>query len=141
MVSSNSSALRMQMRQVREDLNEHADQVAEKARTSLDWRHFVANHPWASLAVAALAGYFVVPRRSCCNAVDAKTVNQAVERMVGAAQSSQRPAPSSVLGSMASAIAPILAREGLNYISQLARRWREPHDEVSADRPIAGSNY
>ena len=58
MVSQNAPAiLQLQMREIRRNLNEHTDQVVEKARTQLDWRRHAANHPWTSLSVALVAGY------------------------------------------------------------------------------------
>jgi hypothetical protein len=61
--SEQAEQLRREMAQVRRDLVEEADQIAENARTVTDWRYYVRTYPWASMAVAAAVGYIVVPRR------------------------------------------------------------------------------
>jgi hypothetical protein len=61
--SDQAEQLRRQMAQVRRDLVDEADQIAESARTITDWRYYVASYPWASMAVAAAVGYIAVPRR------------------------------------------------------------------------------
>ena len=61
--SDEAEQLRRQMAQVRVDLGEDAEQIAENARTMTDWRYYVSSYPWASMAVAAAVGYIAVPRR------------------------------------------------------------------------------
>lgn len=61
--SEQAEQLRREMAQVRRNLVEEADQIAEHARTVTDWRYYVRTYPWASMAVAAAVGYIVVPRR------------------------------------------------------------------------------
>ena len=89
MVSQNSSAvLQRQMRNVREDLSEHADVTVKKARQDTDWRYFVANHPWTSLGAAVALGYLLVPRRACCKTGNSEAVSEAADRVARAVQPS-----------------------------------------------------
>ena len=132
MVSQNAPAiLQLQMREIRRNLNEHTDQVVEKARTQLDWRRHVANHPWTSLSVALVAGYLLVPRRACCNAVDANRMEKAAR----AAQPSSQSAASTITAGLGSVIAATLVREGFGLFSQLIRQWLEPNKDPSAAEP------
>lgn len=72
--SDEAEQLRRQMAQVRVDLGEDAEQIAENARTMTDWRYYVRSYPWASMAVAAAVGYIAVPRRLEVISPDAATL-------------------------------------------------------------------
>ncbi len=130
MVAQNSSAvLQLQMREIRENLNEQAGQVVEKARTQLDWRRYVANHPWTSLTVAALAGYLVVPRSARCVSPDMRNVEKTLERAMNAARPSSQSSVSTIAGGIGSMIAATIAREGVGLLSHFVRQWLEPHKD------------
>jgi hypothetical protein len=136
MVSQTSSAvLQRHIRNARRDLNEHADQMVAKARIGLDWRRYVANHPWTSLGTAAVAGFFLAPRRTCCKSVDAATVKKTVDQVVRAAQPPAPSAISNIVGSVTGILATTLIREGATLVSQLARHWleggRPPHTSAA----------
>jgi hypothetical protein len=51
------------MEQLRSDLKRDVENTAETLRTTLDWRHHVAVHPWLCLTTAVVAGFVMVPRR------------------------------------------------------------------------------
>jgi hypothetical protein len=55
--------LRARMERLRRDLGHNVEQTVANARVMLDWRHYVASHPWLCLTGAAVAGFFLVPRR------------------------------------------------------------------------------
>jgi len=134
MVSQNSPAvLQRQMRQIRRDLNEHADQMVETARARFDWRRYVASHPWTSLGTAVAAGFFLVPRRPCCKAVDAATVKKTMDQVVRAAQPSAPSAFSNIVGGVFAVLTTTLVREGVSLVSQLARQW------IEGERPSEGN--
>jgi hypothetical protein len=136
MVSQNSPAiLQLQMREIRRNLNEHTDQVVEKARTQLDWRRHVANHPWTSLSIAMLAGYLLVPRRAGCQAVDANHVGKSMERTARAVQPSSQSAASTITAGLGSVIAATLVREGVGLFSQFVRQWLESSTDPSVEGP------
>jgi hypothetical protein len=61
--TSEVEQVRRQMARIRCELDENVEQVVESARQMTDWRYYVRAYPWASVGVAFLAGYFVVPRR------------------------------------------------------------------------------
>jgi hypothetical protein len=61
--SISADQIREEMAQVRRDLNVNYGEVVENARDLADWRYYVRNYPWATLAVAATVGYLVVPTR------------------------------------------------------------------------------
>jgi hypothetical protein len=51
------------MARIRCELDENVEEVVESAKAMTDWRYYVKAYPWASVALAFVAGYFVVPRR------------------------------------------------------------------------------
>jgi len=54
-------AIRAKMRRVRGRLNRDLDSVRESAHDALDWESYVERYPLTTVAVAAAAGYFLVP--------------------------------------------------------------------------------
>lgn len=141
MVSPNSSvALQRQMEIVRRDLNGHADEMIMKARTQLNWRHYVASHPWLSLGTAAGTGYLLARRRTYrkAKAVGPEVVQAAVERAV---QASSRSSPLvGVLAGAAGAAAAAVAREGMAFALRAARRRSQRSRDRSEGTPAEGPN-
>ena len=131
MVSQNSSNLQREMQTVRKNLDDHAEEMVQKAKSQFDWRHYVAGHPWLAMGAAVAAGYFLVPRR---------TVYTVVHRSAPAENSHQSaaepqhvaPAPLAGLLSEALSIATTIAvREGMAIASQFARQWLQPREQPS----------
>jgi len=118
---SSSAALQRQMRAARRELNEHADQMVEKARTRFNWRRFVADHPWTSLGSVMVIAYLLVPRRARCRGADAAMIQEAVDRMARAAP--PHSGGYGILGGLMTAVAATLMREAAAFASQRAREW------------------
>jgi len=85
MDTNSSSDFQRQMPQVRgrldrdsEQLVKDTERLVKKTKEQMNWKHLVAEHPWASMAAAAAIGYVVVPRRSCTVTVDWKSIRQAM---------------------------------------------------------------
>jgi len=57
-----SDDLRTRIEELRRDLGRNIEETVDIARTTLNWRHFVATHPWLCLTTAAVAGYLLVPK-------------------------------------------------------------------------------
>jgi hypothetical protein len=118
------------MRQVREDLQSHSEEMAQRVRSQLDWRQIVARHPLITLgaAAAAAAGYLLAPRRVHYMNVDDKAIKATVEKAVGQAQSA---APASMASGLAAGIASMLiaavVREGVSVASQFVRSYFDSH--------------
>ena len=140
MVSQNSSAnLQREMQNVRRNLDEHAEEMVQKAKTQFDWRHYVASHPWLALGAAAAAGYFLVPRRACYTIVH----HEAVAAPERAASPPESKSPSPVAGFLAGALSVVTAtvvREGLNVVSQFAQKMFEPRAEPSPNPEETSGN-
>jgi len=109
------AALQWQMKNIRGSLSEHADAAAQKARREFEWRHYVARHPWTSLATVAAVGFFLVPRRTCCQAGNSAGVaTDAVDRVARPAQ----PTPwAGIVTGLQTAVTTTIAREGLAFVA------------------------
>ena len=61
--SPETQAILRRMEEVRCDLDEGAQEIAESAHDMVDWRHYVKNYPWICMGAACAIGYAIVPRR------------------------------------------------------------------------------
>tara|TARA_R110002095_G_scaffold215072_1_gene208410 strand:- start:1056 stop:1481 length:426 start_codon:yes stop_codon:yes gene_type:complete len=64
------------MRDIRSDLDNDVHQLKQSASKLTNWRHYIKNHSWACVGVAAAIGYLVVPRKLNLQSVDAKTIEK-----------------------------------------------------------------
>jgi hypothetical protein len=56
--------LQSRMEELRRDLGRNVEETVQNARVMLDWRHYVATHPWLCMTAAAAVGFLLVPRRT-----------------------------------------------------------------------------
>jgi hypothetical protein len=61
--SAEIEEIQQQMRNVRADLRLEVGEVVDSARALTDWRVHWRQHPGACLALAAAAGFFIIPGR------------------------------------------------------------------------------
>ena len=73
--------LRQEMRTIRRELGQDVEELVEHAEQLMDWRYYVRRYPWASLGVAALLGYFVVPQRIVTLPTDEHTLARLADRI------------------------------------------------------------
>lgn len=76
--SPETQAILRRMEEVRCDLDEAAQEIAESARDLGEWRHYVKNYPWISVGIACTIGYVTVPRRR----VSFREVNRSLDELV-----------------------------------------------------------
>lgn len=76
----------MRMKEIREEIDQDIEHVTESVHKMVDWKSYVAAHPWACLAAAAALGCLIAPRRSAAgNAKVATPVDSPVPAPVGPA--------------------------------------------------------
>ncbi len=123
MVAHTSSAdLQRQMRQVRKDLDAHSEEMVKQARKQLDWRGFIAKHPFAIMGAAAVTGYLLAPRRVHLRCLDEKVIKKTVEEAIGRTRSvPTAPNAAGLLAGLASMAMGLIVREGVSFATQLAR--------------------
>jgi hypothetical protein len=52
------------MEQIRCDLADDVSHLSDDAKTLTDYRYYVRQHPWLSVAVVAAAGFVLIPRKT-----------------------------------------------------------------------------
>ena len=55
--------IQREMQQVRTSLGSDMRHLAQQARDSTDWRHYVRRYPWFCLGAVAATGYLLVPSK------------------------------------------------------------------------------
>lgn len=115
--------IRVRMARIRTRAERKATRLGEETRQFLDWKHYVRLFPWAALGAAALAGYWIVPRRkvtSEASAADAKAlVDLARQGQIVVKSANPRP---SMIGRLVSLAGPFVMRAAMNYASQQVGR-------------------
>jgi len=151
--NGHSENLQQEMRDVRRNLGQHTEQVIENAREQLNWRHYVAGHPWIALGAAATLGYFLVPARCKCASTAGRPETQGVEtpyqpHPTPAASHASNSALNGAIASVVAMLATVAAREGLAAVTKIASQWWEANrDSFTAgqqgsesQRPTGGSS-
>jgi hypothetical protein len=124
--------LQGKLRQVREDLDSHSEEVVQRIRSQLDWRNIVAEHPLVALGAAATAGYLLAPRRAHCQCVRDKAIKETLEQaMERSGSAAPRSMATGLVAGLASVVMATLVREGLSFASQFLRDY---FDSQAADR-------
>ncbi|TWU14509.1 hypothetical protein CA54_33760 [Symmachiella macrocystis] len=66
--------IRRKMQNVRHELKEDVDDIAESTREMTNWQTYVKRYPWACMGAAFAAGFAVVPKQVELVAPDADTL-------------------------------------------------------------------
>jgi hypothetical protein len=126
--------LRRQLAAARASLSRDAQAVASDARTLVNWRHHVRNHPWLAMGGAAAVGFLLAPRRRRQPAVDAATAQAPMQPVQSAAEP---PKARAMAASLAATVATMLLRQSASMAGQLALAWlenrRHRHEEMEPD--------
>jgi len=109
--------LRQEMRTIRRELGQDVEELVEQAEQLMDWRYYVRRYPWATVGVAALLGYFVVPQRIVTLPTDEHTLSKLADRLPIHVKPSE-PKKSSLLGWLVSMSTGMALRAASAYLSQ-----------------------
>lgn len=111
--------LRQEMRTIRRELGDNVEELVEHAEQLMDWRYYVRRYPWASLGVAALLGYFVVPQRVVTLPTDDHTLSRLADRLPIYPPTNQpKKQRSSMLSSLISMGTGLALRAATGYLTQ-----------------------
>jgi hypothetical protein len=122
--------IRKGMARIRRELHEDVRGVVESAEAVTDWKHYIRDYPWASIAAAAAIGFVIVPRRR--RTVKPAEVAQAVAAQIQpAVQAAQAAAPApepkkkgrGLIGAGLGLLAPIAMRAVQNYATHFVSNW------------------
>jgi hypothetical protein len=131
------------MDQVRCSLGEEVEEIADSARSLVDWRQYVRESPWLCLGGAAALGFLLVPGRATVVAANADVLERLLQR------GKMLQPELKVRRGMAGALAGLLARAALRgvvgYVAQhagelcdISARGRRGNDEESNRRRVDG---
>jgi hypothetical protein len=111
--------LRAQMREIRGKLPQDVRDIVSGAKQLTDWRFYVRQFPWGSLATAATLGYLAVPRRVEVVRPDIKTLEELAKRQKLVVEPQRRVEQKPGLVESALNIAGnMILRAGLAYVGQ-----------------------
>ncbi len=124
------------MQQVRHSIHDDVEGVVHNARQMTDWRHHVRVHPWASLALAAAAGYLAIPQRKHVVKPDTDKLLELMRDKKLVVQPPSVPKPS-LLSQGMSIVSGILIRSAGVYagqqISKILEQTQSPQQGSSHD--------
>jgi len=92
--SQETQAILRRMEEVRCDLDEGAQEIAESARDMGEWRHYVKTYPWVSVGAACVIGYAIIPRRR----LRYRKVNRTLDELVDHSRLLTQAHPTSTIG-------------------------------------------
>jgi ElaB/YqjD/DUF883 family membrane-anchored ribosome-binding protein len=92
--SKKTRAILRRMEEVRCDLDEGAQEIAESARDMGEWRYYVRNYPWVSVGAACVIGYTIIPRRR----LGYREVNRTLDELVDYSRLLTQEHPTSTTG-------------------------------------------
>jgi hypothetical protein len=72
--------LRLRMAAVRNDLRHDVTRMVDSARVMTNWRYYVKQFPWLSIAAATAVGFLLVPKRTQIIAPDADALEELAKR-------------------------------------------------------------
>lgn len=139
--------IRRSMAFIRRELDEDVAEVEQSARTLLNWKFYLQNYPWASVAVAAAVGYLVVPRKLEIHSPDPKTLEKlAKKRHLVVEQKPKAEAKGGLIGTAFSFISGLVLKTAMAQLGhQVAsmmdtnaqKQEKEPKPAQSASGPRA----
>jgi hypothetical protein len=110
------------MATLRREITSDVRQVRQSARQMTDWTFYVRRFPWATAALAAAAGFLLVPRKQqVVTPTPEQLAALAKSREFAKAATSSLKPPASMLGGIAATLAAIAARAALNYVTEQIR--------------------
>jgi ElaB/YqjD/DUF883 family membrane-anchored ribosome-binding protein len=129
--------IRERMSVVRNDLRNDIAGVAAQARHFADWRHHVRESPLASVAIAAVAGYLMVPQKTRLTTVDADAILKLADQNRVVVESKPKAAASGESGIIGFAMrlaTTALVRAAVGYAAHKL-------GEATSDRPASKAQH
>lgn len=122
MAEDEADAIRQRMSELRRELAGSVHAVRRDARAMTDWTLYVRRFPWATVALAAAAGFALIPRKKAVISPD----QQALAEMVRKKQlrlnvDHKAEKKQGLLGSVVAMAAAWAAKAGMSYIGERMR--------------------
>lgn len=118
----NIDELLSRMEAIRGRLDDDARAAQQSVQEMTDWRNLVRRNPLVTVAVAAVAGYLLVPKRIPQQQLTAEQIRQLsnAKTVIVAQESSAKPG---LLGAIAAVAGAALTRAATNFVSEKASQF------------------
>lgn len=119
--------IRLKMRRLRRQLDQHSSEWSAQAHRWLDWKYQVSQHPLLSVGIAAAAGYLLIPRKTPAVQVEIdeatrREIVKQLQRQQFNEPISQSPAVPTLWQTGVTIASQFLLRSAINYgVSQIDR--------------------
>lgn len=113
--------VRARMQGIRCEIDQGLEDVSARARSMVDWKHYVKTYPWVCLGTAAALGFVIVPNRSTALHAGLATPAELAKsghQVVNLAPAAGR----GWVNSLVATVARVALREGTAYLGQCAGR-------------------
>lgn len=111
--------VRRRMAELRRELTGDVREVGRSAREMTDWTFYVRRFPWAVAAIAAAAGYLLIPRKKQVIAPDPDAIAELVKKNVIRVETKTHESDSpKFIKSLLMMGVTWAAKAGMNYMSQ-----------------------
>ena len=121
MADDHIEAITRRMAELRRALTGDVHAVSRSARVMTDWTFYVRRFPWATVAIAAVAGYLLVPKKKNIISPDQEALAQMVRKRqlrLDVDHKAEKPGAAKPLLALAATWA---AKAGIGYVGELMR--------------------
>jgi hypothetical protein len=126
------------MAELRRDLSTDVQHVGESARAMADWTFYVRRFPWATAAIAAAVGFFLVPKKKEVITPDPEELAKLVrDRQLWVETAAQQKESQGMIKSLVLMGATYAGKMAMNHIIQTlqTRHAQASEDETPAPAP------
>lgn len=135
--SNDAARIRHSMARIRQDLDEHVDDVVDKTKQLTDWRHYVRSYPWACVGAAVAVGFFVVPKRTEIVSPDADQLEKLSKRnRLVVTRKPKATATNSLAASTLSLVGGVLLRTVMTYVGQQFGEFAQKNQNAAPNSPV-----
>ena len=122
MAEDEADAICRRMSEVRRDLAGSVRAVSRDARAMTDWTLYVRRFPWATVAIAAFAGFALIPRKKAIISPDQEALAEMVrKRQLRLDVDHKAEKKQGMLASVVAAAAAWAVKAGMSYAGERMR--------------------
>jgi hypothetical protein len=138
MADDDAEAIRRRMAELRRELTGGVQEVSRNARAMTDWTLYVRRFPWATVAVAAAAGFAMVPRKKAVISPDQEALAEMVrKKQLRLDVDHKAEKKQGMLASLAAAAVAWAAKAGMTYMGERMRT--AAINKAHEERPAAAA--
>ncbi len=109
--------IQREMQHVRTNLRTEVHNLAQRARETTDWRHYVRRYPWVCLGAVAATGYLLVPHKKTSFGIAAADLPKSGRAPVVAAGSAAG-MTSALVAMVVRAVASAAVQRGMEFVNR-----------------------